>query len=197
MQVLFIGIHILFFFFFSFWQALCIPCLPRRKFRRVQGTLSLSLPSPCRPATWVGLRFVYLDPRRMILGRGCVFIRQLTATGSPELHLQVSSSHGEGMEGSRGEGMEGSRGEGMEGWTHMLMDVAGHGPPEWTPSPARVSLSFTRDSELPGPVTLGGKPPCFLHLKWGSWQRSRSPFGKVFCRSQRPQRTRGPRFHFL
>lgn len=26
----------------------------------------------------------------MILGRDCVFIRQLTATGSPELHLQVS-----------------------------------------------------------------------------------------------------------
>ena len=76
------------------------------------------------------------------------------------------------------------------------MDVAGDRSPEWTPSPARVTLSFARDSELPGPVTLGGKPPCFLYLKWGSWQRSRSPFGKVFCRSQRPRQTRGPRFHF-
>lgn len=90
MQVLFIGIHILFFFFFSFWQALCIPCPPRRKFRRRQGTLSHSLPSPCRPATWVGLRFICLDPPRTILGRGCIFFRQITATGSADLHLQVS-----------------------------------------------------------------------------------------------------------
>ena len=49
----------------------------------------------------------------------------------------------------------------------------------------------------PSPVTLGGKPPCFLYLKWGSWQRSRSPFGKVFCRSQRPRQTGRPRFHFV
>lgn len=125
--MLFIGIHILFFFFFfSFWQALAFLAHPVESSEGYRHLVTLS-PQPLQTSDLGGLMIRLSGPRRMILGRDCVFIRQLTATGSPELHLQVSSS--------RGEGMEGSRGEGMEGWTDMLMDIAGDGLPEWTPSP--------------------------------------------------------------
>lgn len=181
MQVLFIGIHILFFFSFLSGKHSAFLAHPGESSegdRAPCHTLSPALADQqpgwaCDSSVWT--------PRERSLAEAAFSLDRLQPQG-PQSSTSRSQS---------------SRGEGVEEWTDILMDVAGDRSPEWTPSAARVTLSFAGDSELPSPVTLGGKPPCFLYLKWGSWQRSRSPFGKVFCRSQRPRRTGGPRFHFV
>lgn len=180
MQVLFIGIHVLF-FFFLFFLASTLHSLPTpEKVQKETGHPVTLSPQPLQTSN-LGCDSSVWTPRERSLAEAAFSLDRLQPQG-PQSSTSRSQS---------------SRGEGVEEWTDILMDVAGDRSPEWTPSAARVTLSFAGDSKLPSPVTLGGKPPCFLYLKWGSWQRSRSPFGKVFCRSQRPRRTGGPRFHFV